>query len=305
MSPEALKAAREMADKAWKQRLAEIDMSEGEAELYETLLSAVRKEVQQTRVLLESREAREAERVWLTGQSHGELDEARIVDGIAGDRAVYRRRAEQPPSPGSPQLKPKLLRFVIDCSGSMYYFNGHDRRLERTLQTVTMIFEAFAGFEHKYRYSIVGHSGNTPCEPMVEYGLPPLNEKERLKVVQRMAAHTQFCMSGDHTLEATREAIEEVAGRLDECDEAFVFVLSDANLERYGIRPSDLAKELTAHPKVNAHACFLASLGGAAERLKEALPPGKASVCLDAADLPTAFRSLLTAGVRGDDAESK
>ena len=70
---------------------------------------------------------------------------------------------------------------------------------------------------------------------------------------------------------------------------------------RYGIRPDDLAKELTRNPKVNAHACFLASLGGAAERLKDALPPGKASVCLDAADLPAAFRSLLTAGVLGDE----
>ena len=115
---------------------------------------------------------------------------------------------------------------------------------------------------------------------------------------------SQFCMSGDFTLEATREAIEEVTTHLDECDEAFVFILSDANLERYGIRPSDLAKELTANPKVNAHACFLASLGGAAERLKQALPPGKASVCLDAADLPQAFRSMLTAGVLGDE-ESK
>ena len=79
---------------------------------------------------------------------------------------------------------------------------------------------------------MVGHSGDTPCAPLVEYGLPPPNEKERLKVIQRMAAHTQFCMSGDHTLEATREAIEEVATHLDEADEAFVFVLSDANLER-------------------------------------------------------------------------
>ena len=97
-------------------------------------------------------------------------------------------------------MKPKLLRFVIDCSGSMYYFNGYDRRLERTLQTAVMIFEAFAGFEHKYRYSMVGHSGDTPCAPFVEYGLPPTNEKERLKVVQRMAAHTQFCMSVRVTL---------------------------------------------------------------------------------------------------------
>ena len=111
---------------------------------------------------------------------------SRIVDGIAGERAVYKRRAEVPPQPGAPQTKPKLLRFVIDCSGSMYYFNNYDARLERTLQTAVMIFEAFAGFEHKYRYSLVGHSGDTPCAPLVEYGMPPPNEKERLKVVQRM-----------------------------------------------------------------------------------------------------------------------
>ena len=29
---------------------------------------------------------------------------------------------------------------------------------------------------------------DTPCAPFVEYGLPPANEKERLKVVQKMAA---------------------------------------------------------------------------------------------------------------------
>jgi len=252
-------------------------------------------------VMLEAREARRSERGWLTRQTHGELDEARIVDGIAGERAIYRRRAETPPPLGAPPMRPKLLRFVIDCSGSMYYFNGTDGRLERTLQTAVMIFEAFAGFEHKYRYSMVAHSGDTECAPLVEYDLAPSNEKERLKVVQRMAAHTQFCMSGDHTLEATRAAIEEVATRLDECDEAFVFVLSDANLERYGIRPADFASALTAHPKVNAHACFLASLGGAAERLTNALPPGKASVCLDASELPTAFRALLASSALKDD----
>ena len=59
-------------EEAWKKRLAEIDMSEGEAEMYDTLLSAVAKEVQSTRVLLESREARAAERVWLPRQTDGE-----------------------------------------------------------------------------------------------------------------------------------------------------------------------------------------------------------------------------------------
>ena len=89
--------------------------------------------------------------------------------------------------------------------------------------------------------------------------------------------------------------------RHTDADERFVFLLSDANLERYGIRPSDLARELTANPKVHAHAIFLSSMGGAAERLKDALPPGRSSVCLDAADLPAAFRSLLTAGVLNDE----
>ncbi len=88
--------------------------------------------MKELRALLESREARASERVWLTRQSHGELDESRLVDGVAGARAVYRRRAEQPPEPGAPQLQPKHLCFVMDVSGSMYYFNGYDRRLERS-----------------------------------------------------------------------------------------------------------------------------------------------------------------------------
>ena len=47
----------------------------------------------------------------------------------------------------------------MDLSGSMYYFNGHDRRLERCLQSAVMLLEAFDGFEHKYALSMVGHSG--------------------------------------------------------------------------------------------------------------------------------------------------
>ena len=173
---------------------------------------------------------------------------------MAGERAVYKRRAEQAPQEGAPQQKPKLLRFVMDLSGSMYYFvhrpaaptpdqyqssvlrtatytsgprvpgqNNHDRRLERCLQSAVMLFEAFSGFEHKYSLSMVGHSGETACAPLVEYGALPANEKERLQLVQRMAAHTQFCESGDHTLEATREAIAEVASHAD-ADERFVFL---------------------------------------------------------------------------------
>ncbi len=64
-----------------------------------------------------------------------------------------------------------------------------------------MLMESFHGFEQRYDYSIVGHSGDAPEIPFVAFGASPENRKERLKVLQRMIAHTQYCMSGDHTLE--------------------------------------------------------------------------------------------------------
>ncbi len=74
-------------------------------------------------------------------------------------RSIYKKRADLPPQIGSPQEFPKRIRFVLDISGSMYRFNGQDQRLERLLLTTLMIMEAFQGFEYKYQFSIVGHSG--------------------------------------------------------------------------------------------------------------------------------------------------
>lgn len=82
--------------------------------------------------------------------------------------------------------------------------------------------------------------------------------------VQTMHAHAQFCMSGDYTLEGTETSIKELAR--EEADEHFVVVLSDANLERYGIRPERFAHVLTSDPQVNAFAIFIGSLGDQAER---------------------------------------
>lgn len=81
---------------------------------------------------------------------------------------------------------------------------------------------------------------------------------------QVMHAHAQFCMSGDHTLEATKHAISSLAK--EDCDEAFVLVLSDANLERYGIPPELFARALTSDAQVNAYAIFIGSLGDQADR---------------------------------------
>lgn len=55
------------------------------------------------------------------------------------------------PQLGSPQQKPKRLRLVVDVSGSMYRFNGVDRRLERSMEAVCMVMEAFENYEEKFK----------------------------------------------------------------------------------------------------------------------------------------------------------
>ena len=76
----------------------------------------------------------------------GELDDTRLIEGITGEKTIYKRRGEQEPEPGSVQEKPKRLRLVVDVSGSMYRFNGHDQRLERMLESTLMVMEALEGY---------------------------------------------------------------------------------------------------------------------------------------------------------------
>lgn len=86
-----------------------------------------------------------------------------------------------------------------------------------------MIMEAFHGFEHKYQYSIVGHSGDGPEIKLVDYGRAPPNRNERLKILKKMIAHSEHCSSGDSTVEAIHTAIENVAKQ--DADDYFVFAV--------------------------------------------------------------------------------
>ena len=200
ISEEAELAAKEMADEALSKRLSEIDMNEAEFDAYDAVLESVSKEIVQLRLVLDAAESRQQEREWQKFQLDGELDDARLVDGVAGERHVYRKRGIKQPDIGAPQRLPKRVRFVFDLSGSMYRFNGEDGRLDRSLEAVTMFMEALQGFDHKILYSIVGHSGDSECIELVEYGKPPTNKKDRFKVLQTMFAHAQYCSSGDETL---------------------------------------------------------------------------------------------------------
>ncbi|XP_055726318.1 von Willebrand factor A domain-containing protein 8 [Salvelinus fontinalis] len=286
------RAAREMGEKAFKARLKEIDMSEYDASTYERFSGNVRRQVQSLRIILDSLQAKGKERQWLKNQSLGELDDAKIIDGLTGEKAIYKRRGELDPELGSPQQKPKRLRVLADVSGSMYRFNGVDGRLERSMEAVCMVMEALESYEQKIKYDIVGHSGDGYDIELVRTDKVPKNNKQRLKVLKNMHAHSQFCMSGDYTLESTEAGIRELAR--EEADERFVVVLSDANLERYGITPERFARALTSDPQVNAFAIFIGSLGDQADRLQRTLPAGRSFVAMDTKHIPQILQQIFT-----------
>ena len=97
-------------------------------------------------------------------------------------RNSFSVRGDQDPEVGSPQEKPKRLKLVVDVSGSMYRFNGHDQRLERMLESCLMVMEALEGYGERIKYDIVGHSGEDNDIPFVPILKAPENDMERLKV---------------------------------------------------------------------------------------------------------------------------
>lgn len=76
--------------------------------------------------------------------------------------------------------------------------------------------------------------------------------------------------------------------------------VSDANLSRYGIKPSQLKEELTKNSQVNAYIIFIASMGEEAQYLKESLPVGRGFVCLDTAKLPGIFKQIFSSKLLKD-----
>ncbi|KAK3095149.1 hypothetical protein FSP39_010820 [Pinctada imbricata] len=289
---EVREAAREMAQKAFKERLREINMSEYDADMYDSFSGSVRSQVQSLRVILDSLQAKGKERQWLKNQSYGDLDDSKLIEGITGEKSIYKRRGEKEPELGTPQEKPKRLRLVVDVSGSMYRFNGYDGRLEREMESTLMMMEALEKYEEKFKYDVIGHSGEDYKVELVMKDKIPQNNKERLIVLKTMHAHSQFCISGDNTLHATKHAIETLAE--EEADEHFVIILSDANFDRYGISPRKFGEILKGNDKVNAYAIFIGSLEDQADQLIKQLPMGHSFVCLDTKSLPQILQQIFT-----------
>ena len=110
------------------------------------------------------------------------------------------------PSFGRATNQPNRLQFLMYCSGRMYRFDSYDGRLNRCLEAAVMLMESFYGMQRYFDYSIVGHSGDSPCIQFVDFGNPPANAKNRMKVLKQMAARSQYCQSGDFTIDAMRKS---------------------------------------------------------------------------------------------------
>lgn len=195
VSEEVKRKAREMAQQAYKERLKQIQMSDQDMKTYVKFYENVKSQIVQLREILSSLKAKEQEQVWIKNLPNGELDDNKIVEGITGEKLIYKKRGKPTNKIDSTvQKKPKALHFVMDVSGSMYRFNSQDERLYRMMECAVLIMESLKGFEYKFSYTISGHSGETEYLEFVSKNNIPQNEMERLRVLLRMHAHSQFCM---------------------------------------------------------------------------------------------------------------
>ncbi|KAJ3353547.1 von Willebrand factor A domain-containing protein 8 [Kappamyces sp. JEL0680] len=232
ISKQVSDAQKELHHSRLSQRLKQLQMTEKDYARFSEYRTNVQKEIRELRAVLEAVEAKNKERIWLRNQTSGDIDDTRLVEGLAGERSIYRLRGE---NDDTFQQKPKRMFFVFDLSASMMRFNGHDGRMDRSIECALMLMEAFKGFEYKFSYHLYGHSGDGPAIDLMPKNVFPKNEKEIFEILTRMQTHAAYTMSGDNTLAGVTTAVQSITK--EEGDDYFVLVLSDANLHQYNISP--------------------------------------------------------------------
>ena len=283
--------AKRMGKQALEERLKEIGLSAEDNARYAECYERVKGPAEQLRQMLSGLKAKESERVWLKHQTDGVWDDGKLVDGIAGEKNIYKRRVDDSDNNNLLQQKnKKRLLFLVDVSASMFRFNGMDGRLSRLIESTVMLMESLIGHEDRIDYAVVGHSGDSARIPLVGFGKPPKDRKERMEVVLKMAAHAQHCWSGDHTVEGMQRAVGEVTA--EPGDSYFVFVVSDANLGQYNISPQTLTRIIRSDARVQMFCIFIASLGQESSYIQSRLPPGHGFECFDTKQLPLILKQI-------------
>ncbi|KAK1746248.1 vWA domain-containing protein [Skeletonema marinoi] len=274
VSEEAKQRAKEMANEALAKKLEELNMGKLDWERYNSVRARVEENIKDMKRYLKDLKKRKEERQWLHRQTSGELDENRLVEVLAGERDVFKRRGN-PADRDTFLSNPINIKLVVDVSASMYRF-GYDGRLERLLEATLMIMECFKG-DKRFNLHITGHNGSSPKIDLVHPSME-LDEATQLRVLE------------NHTIEAIEVAVEESA------PDTLVIAISDANLNRYDITLKDLKPLQSA--KVHAHLIFIASLGDEAAALDKAVPNERAQCCMNTSDLPLIIKKIVTSALK-------
>jgi hypothetical protein len=183
----------------------------------------------------------------------------------------------------------RRLCLVVDCSGSMCRFDSVDSRFGRSMEIAALIMEACWGMENKWDYCIVAHNGKMSCIDLVQYGKPPINGKERFRVLQRMIAQSQHCQGGDNTLETIVEVAK--SGQSD-----LIVVISDAYLQKHDIYATDVVRTLRHCKGVSTaeiYFAFMASHVSEATDIIQEIPKDHGFACRDSSEIPSIFQLIL------------
>lgn len=293
VSEESKKLAKEIVMKAYKKRLEEINMTDQEMSSFLKFYNNVKFQIEELKEILNSLKSKEKEKTWIKNLSSGEIDENKIVEGIIGEKNIYKKR-ELGDKNDKLQKKPKLIEFLFDVSASMYRFNGQDQRMYRMMEIGVLIMESFKDFESKIIYEIYGHSGEEPNVPFISKMNYPKNQQEELKIILKMHAHSQFCLSGDSTLESISLKMNEMS-KITNVDEKILYVFSDANLSRYGITPNDLNSIISKDQNIKVILIFIASFADEATQFTKVLP--NSYFCYHTNELIQVFKESLTQNV--------
>ncbi|KAI8855150.1 hypothetical protein BC829DRAFT_378230 [Chytridium lagenaria] len=266
---------------AMKDKLKELKMTPKDYETFLSYRQNIKKEIRELRVILEAAEAKKRETVWLKSKTSGDLDETKLIEGIAGEKAIYKLRGDNEDNFNFQDLPKRIA--------SMIRFNGHDQRLERSLECALLIMEAFKNFEHKFVYEIAGHSGDGANITFVQDGQYPKNDRDMFEVLTKMRAHSQYCLSGDNTLAAIDYGVQSISKK--DADDYYVLILSDANIQQYNIAPAQIAKALNQSEAVNASLILIGSLQDQAKQIAKAMPES-AFICMNTKELPQILKKM-------------
>ena len=131
---------------ALQQQLEKLKMPETDFSSYHAIFQHVELYIRQLRSILQSTTSKQKERTWLRNQMTGELDDTKLVDGITGERQVFKKRGEAPMRIGGIPDKPKRFLFSFDLSASMAKYDSTDGRLQRSLEVAVMWVERLRAY---------------------------------------------------------------------------------------------------------------------------------------------------------------